>query len=143
MMQLLSIVLAGLSRAIVGEGAGSRWLMYPPSAALAAWVGLGMTWWALAFGIVVVLVMALGYTEWENKQFMAFRYGFVPMGLTILYGSYTGEKMLTWGIACMVVGLFYNQLKVWATSIPWKHRDRIPEFIAGSIIIGGIAFFNG
>ena len=135
-MHVIAMLLAGLSRALVGNGTASRWAVYPPAAALAAWYGFGMTWWALAFGVCVMLLMIGGYTEWENKAYMAIRYGGVPTLLAILAQSHPA---LIWAGACLATGYSYNWMKHIVKDLNFKYSDQVPEFIAGAVIIGGIA----
>lgn len=138
--------LGGLARAAVGAGWVSRSIVYPVAALACSWWAFGWSLWMIPFAVVPALTMWLGWTKWENDKYMAGRYGVPPLLLASVYGLTTGNPWpFAWAWACAAVGFVYWTLlkrfeKVDKT-ILGVHIDgaRIAEFIAGTVIIGGVS----
>jgi hypothetical protein len=143
-LALVAIIIAGLARATEGSGHASAAMVYPGACALAAYCGFGLEWWAIPFAIVPGAVLWLGFTKWEDRLFMAVRYGAAPMFLAVVFDLMTWQLhpgVLAWAVGCAVVGALYQTLKEVCAGLPIPPpiSDRIPEFIAGAWIVGVLA----
>ena len=141
-------LLGGIARAVVGAGWVSRGIAYPIASAICAFAGLGLTWWAIPFAIIPAVTFWVGYTKWEDRWFMAVRYGAATTLLGSIYFAMTGNWTgLLWGAASMASGIFYNDLQkhtTWISKLSSKlDSSRVAEFVAGSIVIGGVSLLGG
>ena len=93
---ILSLVAGGVARAFVGTGLGPKWLgrwsVYPPVAAVCAYIGLAptldLTEPSQSLGLLwVVLVsslnLRLGGTNWESWKHQALRFGLPSIALIL------------------------------------------------------------
>jgi len=140
--------LGGLARMFVGVGWLSRGIIYPPTALLCAWLGFGISWWTIPFALIPALTLWLGWTKWEDPLFMGARYGLPPLVLSGVYGYLTGDYTpILWGASSVLVGISYNviQLKAtWISKLSSKlDSSRVAEFVAGSVILGGVSLLGG
>jgi hypothetical protein len=143
-LALVAILIAGLARSTDGAGSSSASIVYPGTCALAAYCGFGIDWWAVAFAVVSGAVLWLGFTKWEDRTFMAVRYGLGPCALALVYDLMTWQlhpRVLAWAVGCAAVGAMYQTMKDVCADLPIRAAisDRIPEFIAGAWIIGAVA----
>lgn len=129
---MIAVFFAGLSRALVGSGTLTRSIAYPVASGLCAYVGFGLTWWAIPFAVIPALTLWLGYTKWGDPLYMMVRYGVGPTVLAIVYTAIEGNALaLVWALGCILVGALYWKLL--------KINPRVAETVAGSVIIGGVA----
>ena len=145
-MPIVGLLLAGVGRASVGEGLLGRAYVYPVCALLCAYVGLGATWWTLAFAGMAALTFFVGRTRWGDAPYMAVRFGLFPLLLTAFYVWRTGDVMaFGWPFACAVTGWMDGRIRVWAREHVWTWRGftidsaRCAEFWDGCVIMGGLA----
>lgn len=138
--------LGGLARSAVGAGWLARALVYPPVALACAWWAFGFSWWALAFAVVPALTLWLGWTRWEDQAYMTARYGAPALILAIVYLIVAGGTYpLIWAAFCAAVGFVYWPMLMAFedvnVTVLGVHIDgaRIAEFIAGTVIIGGVS----
>ena len=144
--------IGGLARSAVGAGWLSRGLVYPQVALACAYWAFGWSWRTLAFAAVSALTLWLGRTKWQRSAFMVLRYGALAWVLTVLHVATGGSELsLIWPVMCGLVGHFYDDMLEafadisFSISLPFTdiqlHIDgaRIAEFIAGTVIIGGVS----
>jgi len=150
-MSFLAIILGAFGRASVGGGWLSRGYVYPLAAALSAYVGFGLSWWALPFGIVAALTFWIGRTDWVNAPYMVARYGAAPASLALIYAylGYGGPGWyypLLWGLSCLLVGWLDGRIRLWVHDYELVIRERysvdgarVAELVDGAVVIGGVA----
>lgn len=154
-----AILFAGFGRAMVGDGAWSRGFVFPLTSGYAALIGFGLSWWALSFAVVTAITISAGYTKWENKPFMAARYGLPAVALTgayvwiVAYPSPPGLTLMliclsAWAAACALVGASYSTIQdAFEDDMAHAFGDeadssRVAEFFAGAIIQGAPALMR-
>lgn len=145
-MNFLAVILGGLGRAVVGGGWVSRGFVYGPTAAISAYLGFGMTWEALVFAGLAAATLTAGWTKWEDGLFMAARYGTLPMIGAVAYTiAYHDNTPIIWAFACVAVGFLYGTMLTLFKRVRVDIKgyvidaNRVAEFVAGSVIIGGLA----
>lgn len=146
-LSILAALFAGAMRSAVGAGWLSRGLVYPIAGAVVSVVGFGFDTWGIAFAAVAVATLWLGYTKWQDPAYMVARYGIPPLVLALVSGYFTHEPYpIFWAICCAVVGAVYQALLEKWENISFElfglaiDGNRLVEFIAGFVIIGGVAF---
>jgi hypothetical protein len=166
MLVTIMFILGGIGRAIVGTGAGPKWIgrwsVYPPIALLSAYAGLaptlgqsgssgldlltsfGSVGWA---ALIASLNLGLGYTQWESWKHMTLRFG-LPALTSVLPMIYLHETLspLLYPLLAVLVGLFYpyrqsafEGLRLDRLSYSWLDSSRLAEFVAGACILGGLS----
>lgn len=146
-MTFLAAIFAGLGRAVVGGGWISRGIVYPITAAISAYLGFGLTWEALGFGVAAAVTMWVGWTKWDDQLWMSIRYGLLPwLVAAAFFIAYGGALPCIWAFACTLTGTLYWAILETFKPVRYEIKgyvidaSRIAEFIAGSIIVGGIGF---
>lgn len=156
-----AVLIAGFGRAMVGDGAWSRGIVYPLTAGFAAFVGFGLSWWTLIFGAVTAVTLSSGFTDWKNKAFMAARFGLPPVAVSAAYvwwmtwPAHPGVSielfaLSAWCLCCALVGAFYSTIQdawadddsLWLYDPGEKDSSRVAEFFAGAVIQGGPAILH-
>jgi hypothetical protein len=146
-LSFLAALFAGLVRSGVGAGLFPRAIFYPLIGIAVAVAGFGFDLWGISFAAVAVGTLWLGYTKWEDPAYMVARYGIPPLVLALVSGYFTHEPYpIFWAICCAVVGAVYQALLEEWENISFElfglaiDGNRLVEFIAGFVIIGGVAF---
>lgn len=161
-------LLTGLTRALVGAGKYvSRGWGYPLVATLAASAGPGRSAlidahglsvldpWVVAIAVLYAVIPAVvlwrGIDGWERQSYMGRHYGIACLALALadIYVRHIGWA-LPWAAASYGVGYFYEPLLERFKDVHVRinsrldiDANRIAEFIAGAVIIGGVAFLGG
>lgn len=137
-MPIIGILISAISRALVGKGAVTRTIAYPVAVLVSAYIGFGIDWWAVPFGLAAGATLWLGYTRWEEEGFMLVRYSLLPLIVTMIYVAVSHNYItLLWPLACAAVGYKYQDMKDLCQRKGWS--DQIPEAIAGASILGGLS----
>lgn len=148
MISALIISLAGgFARAAAGSGNtqwwSSRGVLYPAWMLLCGFLlHLGSAPLIPLLIIVCLSPLPLWFPldiRWEEAKKLALWWsvpGLVSVILLIFLESHLfSPTLLYWPVAAFLIGLGYSQLKSFAAARGWS--DRVPEFIAGFVVIGG------
>lgn len=132
------LILAGFARAAVGAGLVSRGYVYPVAALSCALWGFWGSWWMIPSAAIAWFVATDGTEDWADEFQTALEWGVPPIIFSVFYMMMTHDPYpVLWGVACFAIGYKYQTLKVIADRYGWS--DQVPEFIAGAVLIGGLA----
>lgn len=147
------MVLAGVWRFVDGRGWPPvtivRNLVGLAVASLCAWWGLGLTWQAGVCAVAAWLCLVAGYTDWPNWRVSYPRYGLPTAAIAAV--AYVGGAelvpLILYGLGGTVAATFYvvgqGMVFKWAESAHPEYGGvgiMVIEFVAGAVVIGGLAW---